>query len=263
MTPTVPEGEIRALERAAFAAWPAFETVALEGWLLRAAEGYTKRANSLNALAPTAPLADILPRACAFYATRGLSPIVRLTPLAGPAADATLARAGWTLRDPSLVMTRALDGTPPAAAIEIAPAPDAAWSAGFAAANAVPDVARARHERLLARISAPVAFARLCHDGAVVAWGLAVAEGALVGLFDLVVDPPHRGRGHGRRLVEGLLAWGRNVGAERAYLQVFAANAVARGLYAGMGFRDAYAYHYRIAPAAAAPTEHRTARSVR
>ena len=42
--------EIRELERRAFQAWPALETQANFGWVQRFAGGYTKRANSINAI---------------------------------------------------------------------------------------------------------------------------------------------------------------------------------------------------------------------
>ena len=42
-----------------------------------------------------------------------------------------------------------------------------------------------------------------------------------------------------------LLANAAAAGARLAYLQVDAANPPARAIYHGMGFADAYAYHYR------------------
>jgi ribosomal protein S18 acetylase RimI-like enzyme len=76
-----------------------------------------------------------------------------------------------------------------------------------------------------------------------------VVERGPLGLFDIVSDPQRRRAGHGRRVVEGLMAWGRGRGAACAYLQVVATNARAIALYQSLGFREAYRHHYRIAPA--------------
>ena len=40
----------------------------------------------------------------------------------------------------------------------------------------------------------------------------------------------------------------RDEGARHAYLQVEADNHAARSVYQRLGFADAYAYHYRLAP---------------
>jgi ribosomal protein S18 acetylase RimI-like enzyme len=45
-----------------------------------------------------------------------------------------------------------------------------------------------------------------------------------------------RRRGLARQLCEGLLAWGAEKGATRAYVQVLADNAAATRLYESMGF---------------------------
>ena len=45
---------VRRLEELAFRSWPALETRDIAGWRLRFAGGYTKRANSINALRPDA-----------------------------------------------------------------------------------------------------------------------------------------------------------------------------------------------------------------
>ncbi len=44
------DDELRQLERTMFRAWPSFEETDYDGWLLRLAGGFTKRANSVNAL---------------------------------------------------------------------------------------------------------------------------------------------------------------------------------------------------------------------
>jgi GNAT superfamily N-acetyltransferase len=240
---------IRGLEERAFNAWPALQTILADGWVLRLAAGYTKRANSINALAPSTPLADLLPLARSVYGRAGLPLIARLSPLAGPDADPCLAARDWRRRDETLVMTAPL--FEPFAAdpgVAIAPAPDARWSECFAVANNVPPQHRATHDRMLASIGGEPGFARLDQDDRTVALGLAVIERRMVGLFDIVTDPAARRQGHGRRLVSALLAWGRAQGATGAYLQVVAANAPAIALYRDLGFTEGYRYHYRVAP---------------
>jgi predicted GNAT family acetyltransferase len=44
------------------------------------------------------------------------------------------------------------------------------------------------------------------------------------------------------------LGLARSEGARTAYLQVESDNPVASRLYASLGFTEAYAYHYRLAP---------------
>ena len=244
---TMPLETVRELEELAFAAWPALETVPAHGWLLRFADGYTKRANSVNALAPTAPVADILAVAQPRYAGRGLPLIFRLSPLAGPEADPALAALGFETLDETLVMTAPLAADArDDATVAIARHREAAWAAGFAAANQVPPEHQAIHDRMLAAIRPAAAFACLEVDGRSVTWGLAVAERGRVGLFDIVTAPEARRQGAARRLVMALLAWGQGQGARDAYLQVVTTNAPAIALYRSLGFVAAYRYHYRV-----------------
>jgi len=72
-----------------------------------------------------------------------------------------------------------------------------------------------------------------------------VLEAPWVGLYDIVTRPDARRRGHAGRVVNSLMAWGRDNGAASAYLQVMIDNAPALALYAKLGFREAYQYAYR------------------
>lgn len=242
-------GHVCALEERAFNAWPAHQTVFHQGWVFRLSGGYTKRANSVNALLPGAPFAGVREAAAALYARHGLPAVFRISPLAPPEADRELAAAGYRHFDASFVLQRPLTGgvgTPDGGTL-VSTTPTPAWLEGFAAANSVPPHHRALHHSMLNHIAHPAAFA-LQHDaqGRAVGFGLAVLERGMVGLYDLAVAPEHRGGGRGRALVQALLHWGGEAGATSAYLQVRAQNAVAMRLYESMGFQTAYSYHYRV-----------------
>ena len=90
-------------------------------------------------------------------------------------------------------------------------------------------------------------------DGTTLGIGLAVADGAYVGLFDVRVASAARGRGLGRAVTDAMLGWARTQGTAgtpvTAYLQVSAENVPALSLYRSLGFVEAYAYHYRVGPA--------------
>lgn len=242
---------VRAIEERSFNAWPALETHLVDGWIIRLAGGYTKRANSLNARRPCLPIEAVLERADALFRAQLLPAIVRLSPLAGADADQRLAERGFDRADETIVLSAEITALPSMAAapnrtLHLDDHPSEAWSAGFAAANGLPAERRQIHDRMLANIAPPAAFATLGSPSGPLAYGLAVVERGWIGLFDIVTLPEARRQGAAAALVQGLLAWGRRHGADRAYLQVTSANAPAIALYRKLGFIEAYRYHYRI-----------------
>ena len=213
--------EIRALEERGFNAWPARRTVLCGGWVLRLSDGYTKRANSANALQPNTPFAAVRATAEALYARHDLPPVFRLSPLAPPEAERDLDAAGYAFFDPSSSWVADLPPPSCTADVEIAEVPLPAWLDGFAAANGILAAQRLSHDLLwVSSIALPAAFATLQEGGKPVGFGLAVYERRAVGLFDIVIAPSERGRGLGRALTDALLKWGRRIGARTAYLQV-------------------------------------------
>ena len=75
-----PLDEVRALEARSFRAWPALESREVRGWVQRLSGGYTKRANSINALGPNSALTlNVKQGLEAPYYAVGLPPIWRLS----------------------------------------------------------------------------------------------------------------------------------------------------------------------------------------
>lgn len=238
---------VRRLEECAFNALPAHQTVLQQGWVLRLSGGFTKRANSVNALEPGAPFAGMVDAATQLYARHGLPAVFRLSPLAPAEADHELSRAGYVHFDPCLVLHAPLPATtPPDASTTLATTPSDAWIDALATATGVPPHHRALKRAMLQSIAQPAAFATLHAQGVAVGFGLAVLERGMVGLYDIVIAPGHRGSGRGRALVNALLHWGAGAGATSAYLQVLTQNTPALRLYEGLGFRPVYDYHYRV-----------------
>lgn len=237
---------VRAFEERSFNAWPAHQTVHFDGWLFRMAGGFTKRANSVNAIETDARFDGVLAAAEALYARHGLPAVFRLTPLASAEADVELADAGYVAFDPTCVAVSSLAGAEPHASVHIASTSMPEWLNGFAAANGISASHRPMHDAIVHAIALPTAFATLHVHGEPIGFGLAVLERGAVGLYDIVVDPSQRRQGHGGTLTRALLHWGREQGASSAYLQVREQNEAARRLYAGLGFEDLYRYHYRV-----------------
>lgn len=241
------------VEEAALNAWPALHTYLHDGWILRLANGYTKRANSVTPLyAGDLPPVEKIRFCEAFYQRHEQRPIFRLLSFReSEALDGLLAQRGYETLDPTSVQALDLDASeweqseraymlPGRGGVE-------SWLRSFHALNPQRRDA-ATHLKLLTRILGDVCPMVLIVDGRVVACGLGVRDGRYFGVFDVVTDAGARRQGYGAELTRSLLAWGSTVGAELAYLQVMVANAPARNLYAKLGFRELYRYWYRVPP---------------
>ena len=235
----------RRVEEASLNAWPALQQIVFDGWLLRFARGFTKRANSVVPLYPGSLATEEKVRYCEnLYAREQLKTIFRLTTL-GPsdAIDAMLADRGYEQLDPTRVMAAKLDRDTGEPSVRLLAIDD--WLAVYRQLTGMPEDAALLHQLILKAIGSPTAFAVLHNREQPVACGLAVLEHELVGLFDIVTAREHRRQGFGQRLVGDLMAWGAAHGARHAYLQVIASNAPAGALYKALGFKDLYSYWYR------------------
>jgi len=243
----------RRLERLAFRARPALESVELDGWVLRFAGGYTKRANSVNPhfgsarpSGATQPTKEKITQCEAMYAERGLPTIFRLTPFSQPPQlDRALADAGYRVLDRSVVMTGTIH--PIDARLESVEfvAPEA-WFGTFDRLRHLDAETAGIHRRIIDSAAGERLFARSEDEAGPIACGLGVCVEDTVALFDLFVEESRRCQGHGTAVAAAILHRAMGGGARSALLQTHSENAVAQRLYARFGLAVAYPYWYRI-----------------
>ncbi|MGB2982487.1 MAG: GNAT family N-acetyltransferase [Candidatus Bipolaricaulia bacterium] len=237
------------LEELGLSAWPALEETHYDGWILRFADGHTKRANSISPLYPSTIDVEEKIAACErAHEEHGLPTIFRLTPFSEPATlDQTLDSRDYSMIDRTLVMTRSIANfSAPPSDFSIRPVDAETWLDTFERFDLLSPEDMSTRRGIIGRISPdpiPVIAGPADHPTGI---NLGVREGAAVGLFSLFVAEERRLQGLGQALVEETLAIAADRGATLAYLQVEELNMPARGLYEKLGFTEAYPYWYRV-----------------
>ena len=274
------------LERLRSDAWPAPVRRELGGWLLRAAGGYTKRANSALVLGdPGMPVEAALEQVRGFADEHGIAPLVQ-APVGSPWSNRIL-EAGWHVAGAPgecLVLVASLDEVAPAGApvadlpdsppedwwlvfdeqvpapgspalAVVAPGPQAAPAgAGVrpgmqskAAQMQVSGVVRrGEQSRATADPLPHVGFGMIVSEGRTAAAVRAAVVEDHVYVSRLHVRPEYRRRGLAGELMGTALSWGRGGGARHALLDVTADNTAARALYAAAGWSEHHRYHYLV-----------------
>lgn len=250
---------ITQLERTAAAHWRGTEERWLGDWLLRAAEGFTGRANSVLPLGdPGLPLDEALSAVTDWYHARGLPPMVAVpAPLetgpSGPPLDNHLAERQWpTHPGPAFVMLadlplsgRRAGSLPAGVEVRVAAQPDDAWAAmyRYRGQDHLPPVAR----KVLTSAESQ-SFMSIRSGGEILAIARLSLAGGWAGITAVEVSPARRRQGLGATITTAACREAERLGVGQVFLQVEVTNAPARALYEHLGFRYSHRYHYRVAP---------------
>ncbi|MEM8952172.1 MAG: GNAT family N-acetyltransferase [Pseudomonadota bacterium] len=240
------------MERSILTSWPALSVAYDEDWVIRLADGVTKRSNSVTCLgADNRDLERRIDRVVKIYEAHGLPTIFRLSPLAGPALSTCLDQRGWRRFDETIIMTADLDHVlaqtehAPDLQVDIDDRPDRDWIRHcFRLEGAEVDTVDTL-ETMLQRLVPKAGYARAGESGQIDALGLMVIDDELAGLFEVLTVKERRRQGLAGALLHQLFRWSRNEGARTGWLAVVADNLPAVGLYRKLGFREVYRYHYR------------------
>ena len=238
-----------AIERAGLEAWPGIEVEWDGSWVRRAANGFSKRANSVQALDPDddAGAEARIAAAQAWLRARGLDPVFRTTPLTGRRVLAALDALGWQTVDASHLFAmplRDFEADPRGALY--APL-DPRFLEAQESLQGYDAETRRKLAALLGALRVPARGIVLYESGDVpVASALmSIADGIVV-TGNVVTDPARRRQGHASAMMRTGLAWARAEGARVAALNVAADNPAGQALYRSLGYARQYDYAYRI-----------------
>lgn len=251
------------LEEVSLNSWPALQQMFFDGWVLRFANGHTKRANSVNPLfGSTLDVSQKVATCERIYREKGLRCVFRLSPFSLPShLDEVLEQRNYELIDQTLVLHRDLsDYTRKAEGRARGQNEGVGASTSHLQSHTVDEwleifceltdsslESHQTHRAMLAAIASKPLFVSLLNDaGRPVACAVGVLENEYFGLFNMVTSPKYRKQGHGTQLLSGMLEWARQHGAGHAYLQVVSYNRPARRLYAKLGYKQIYRYWYRV-----------------
>jgi GNAT superfamily N-acetyltransferase len=241
---------IQTIEEISLNAWPSLQQILYDGWILRFANGHTKRANSVNPVyMGSKDVYEKIKRCEKIYIEKNLQPIFRITPIAhAENLDEMLASAGFEKKDVVSVQVINLVTFQPQATNDIRLEAEfsQAWLDSFVQLSGVTLESQQTLAGILRNIAPKKCLAVLLKENQVVACGLGVLENQYIGLFEIVTALTERRKGFGKELILNILAWGKQNGAKKAYLQVVMNNEPALNHYSKLGFQEVYQYFYRI-----------------
>lgn len=238
---------IRKFEELQMNAWPSFNTEFLDGWILRYANGYTKRANSVIPLYNSMMQNEEKIKICQQkYSMRSFPAIFKLTDL-NHDLDKELELLNYNKIDESIIRTKNLtiiEKEIPDGIIVNRDLTDE-WLISFCKFADLNNRLKPAAIELLKRISNPVICCSKILTDKTIGVGLGVVDNEHVGLFDIIVDENFRRKGYGEEIINTILYESVKLGAKTAYLQVVAENYPANLLYDKLGFNELYRYWYR------------------
>jgi ribosomal protein S18 acetylase RimI-like enzyme len=241
---------VQSIEAAAAVAWPPTESLILGSWKLSAGDGFSRRRNSA---VPAGPLPEDLDRRLSdveeWYRVRGLPTLYRITPECDAAVDGILAERGLVFETPTLVMSRLLDMPGSVEGVDESPVVTDAWVGTEIVALGIDRSSIGPWLATIAAVPSPAAFVVSTDDGEPVGAGFGIVVDDLLGVFEIVVRPELRRRGHAGRIVAALHRFGVREGAQRVFLQVLEDDEPAIALYRSLGYEVSHRYWYRRADA--------------
>ncbi|ANW18313.1 GNAT family N-acetyltransferase [Streptomyces clavuligerus] len=249
-----PAADFAELCRVASRAWQPLESARLGDWELRAAGGFTRRANSVLAAGdPGLPRDEALERVRAWYAARELPAYLQAATGAAGTQEvlcAELEGLGWRREATAEVWIAALaplaDRDADVSGVVLSRDLDEGWLRRYGRTGGGGTAAAVR--RVLGA-GPSVWFASVPGGGgAPAAIGRCVVDGRWAGFQAVEVDPDRRRQGLGSAVMTALAQRALAEGASAAWLQVETENDGARALYDGLGFVTHHRYHHFRAP---------------
>jgi len=242
--------ESKFIEELSLNNWQSLSTLFYDGWILRFADGYTKRANSISPIySSSLSIQQKITYCEQLYLENQLQPTYKITPFVHPSSlDSLLEQEGYLRIDISSVQTMHLKAIkqPHLQTVNIEEQLSQQWIDSFCQFNQIDPGKKTTMTRMLSNIKTKKAFISFYNEGRTAACGLGIIERNYIGLYDIVTNSELRNRGFAEQMILHLLHWGVKNGATDSYLAVVANNVPAIKLYSKLGYKEIYQYWYRV-----------------
>jgi ribosomal protein S18 acetylase RimI-like enzyme len=237
------------IEELSMNAWPSIQTLVYDGWIIRMANGYTKRANSIHPIYPSKINLEKKIRHCeGLYTAHKLPAIYKLVECEEHGIiDKELETLGYEPLDLTSVQVCGKIEVRETnyKGIKISAGFDNEWIRGFIECKHITAGYLETIKVMLGNITGNKIVVRKEQDNDILGCGYGVLENGYAGLFDIVVKENERGKGYGNEIVRTILSEAGRAGIKKSYLQVAYNNEAARGLYKKIGYEEHYKYWYR------------------
>ena len=235
-------------------AFPALQTVMYDGWSVRFGGGFTYRVNDANPMYPEhLPVEEKIGYVEALYRASSLDKSIfklheGMDPERLAACDRLLEANGYVKERHGNIFVCDLTSfsRPSSEDVTLESHLTEDWLDRFLTMNGTEGATKDAAKSMLRSIVFPLTAASIWEDGRMIACGLGVMERGRIGLYDIFVDASCRRRGLGVNICAAIMNEGKAAGCTEAYLQCLTNNHGARRLYALLGYKETYAYWFRI-----------------
>ena len=243
------------IEELSMNAWPSLYTIIYDGWVIRLANGYTNRANSINPIYTSRiKLEEKIQYCDDFFSRHNLPAAYKLVGLRKDepcdeqkALDKILTHLNYDTNDETSIRLYKLselrsnnnDG------MKIQNDFDDQWINSVINYNKITEKHVPIFKKMLGNLALEKIVVSKMIGNEIAGCGFGAIQNNYVGVFDIVVKEEFRGNGYGREIVETILSESARRGVKSSYLQVRMDNSVALHLYGKMGYREIYRYWYK------------------
>ena len=262
MAKNISTNDIFFYEELSINAWPALQTIIYDGWILRMAEAYANRANSISPIYPSKiSLEEKIKHCEELYSAHNIPPAFKLCSYPEhKELEELLEKKGYSKINPTSLQTckiadlyiRKRDEAPGKDSfnVVISSGFTAAWQDAAAKLTGTDEKHIPVFKKILANIKqekiiAHVEITNPQGECEIIGCGCGIIERNNAGIYDIAVREDYRRKGLGRQIVECILLEAKKRGVENTYLQVMLNNEAALNLYKSMGYTEIYKYWYR------------------
>ncbi len=237
------------IEELSINAWPSLQTLLYDGWIIRFANGYGNRSNSINPIYPSKIELEEKINYCDKIFDRYKLPTTYkiIECEEHKSIEEKLGQLNYKKIHPTSIQTcktiKILKNNYNGIIIENNF--DNKWIDSVINFNKIEEKNIITFKGILKNIAGEKIVVYKKAENEIAGCSFGVIDNNYVGIFDIVVKESERGKGYGKEIVETILSEAKKKEVTNSYLQVMLDNPIALKLYKKLGFKEIYKYWYR------------------